>query len=178
MAYYMTPGQAPVKLESGSSEVIASIDQLTASLLADRDVRNRVAATKIQEKALKIQEKALDDRLRAMIAGQAISQASTAIKSLSLSIGKDLGLLKFMELEKAKNPDKVWSADLLERKDRVIERLDTYGNGNVLYSEIMNTLPEGSYMQSTVVDNALDVVLMDRVRDKYIRDITELMESK
>ena len=171
MTYYMTPGQAPVKLESGSSEVIASIDQLTASLLADRDIRNRVAATKIQEKAL-------DDRLRAMIAGQAISQASTAIKSLSLSIGKDLGLLKFMELEKAKNPDKVWSVDLLERKNRVIERLDTYGDGAVLYDTIMNTLPEGSYMQSTVIDNALDVVLKDTVRDKYIRDITELMEGK
>lgn len=171
MAYYMTPGQAPVKLESGSSEVIASIDQLTASLLADRDVRNRVAATKIQEKAL-------DDRLRAMITGQAISQASTAIKSLSLSIGKDLGLLKFMELEKAKDQNKVWSADLLERKNRVIKRLDTYGSGDALYEMIMSTLPDGSYMQSTVVDNTLDVVLMDTVRDKYIRDITELMESK
>lgn len=171
MAYYMTPGQAPVKLESGSSEVIASIDQLTASLLADRDIRNRVAATKIQEKAL-------NDRLRAMIAGQAISQASTAIKSLSLSIGKDLGLLKFMELEKAKDQSKVWSADLLERKNRVIERLDTYGSGEVLYKMIMSTLPDGSYMQSTVVDSTLDVVLMDTVRDKYIRDITELMESK
>lgn len=171
MAYYMTPGQAPVKLESGSSEVIASIDQLTASLLADRDIRNRIAATKIQEKAL-------NDRLRAMIAGQAISQASTAIKSLSLSIGKDLGLLKFMELEKAKDQTKVWSGDLLERKNRVIKRLDTYGSGEALYEMIMNTLPDGSYMQSTVVDNTLDVVLMDTVRDKYIRDITELMESK
>ena len=134
MTYFLTPGQAPVKIETGTADLTAAIDQLNATFLAAREMDNREQTTRIQEQGVR-------QNIMAMTLGQAHQQSQTAINNMQgalTGLFKDLiGARDFVAEVPDENLLEEFKAREIASTRKIIELLDNIsGDGENLFRQL------------------------------------------